>query len=160
MRLIKELIDGQKLAERMVAAYLVGMAVPEFYFKDIKPCSYPSETGCVCSWRTYKEGFYPQGHISYLDFISTNPVSWTDKDAEKEEHKGAILLDFDRLESGICEAKNIEGLIWMEKPDFEGSTFFFRKNYHIGDYNLFYLDVRLNAVKRARTWTEKAGEIR
>ena len=160
MRLIKELIDGKELSERMVSAYLVGMPVPEFYFKSLKPCSYPSETGCICSWRTYKEDYFPQGHISYLDFISTNPISWTDKDAEKKDHKGAILLDFNRLESGICEARNLEGLIWMEKPKFKGSALFFRSNYHIGDYNLFYLDVRENAVKRAKTWIEKAGEIR
>lgn len=160
MRLIRELIDGQELSERMVAAYLVGMPVPEFYFTELKPCSYPSETECICSWRTYKENYYPPGHISYMDFISTNPISWTDKDADKTEHKGAILLDFNRLESGICEARNLEGLIWMEKPVFKGSTFFTRKNYHIGDYNLFYLDVRENAVKRARTWIEKSKEMR
>ena len=95
-----------------------------------------------------------------MDFISTNPISWTDKDADKTEHKGAILLDFNRLESGICEARNLEGLIWMEKPVFKGSAFFNRKNYHIGDYNLFYLDVRENAVKRASTWIEKSKEMR
>ena len=54
----------------------------------------------------------------------------------------------------------VENAYPMEKPKFKGSALFFRNNYHIGDYNLFYLDVRENAVKRAKTWIEKAGEIR
>lgn len=161
MRLVRELIDGTELEKNLVVAYLVGIGVPAFYYKSLKPCTYPTETSCLCSWRTFQEGHYPDNHFSYLtEYINTNPISWTEKDAPKEDHEGAILLDFNRLETGICEAKKHEGLIWMEKPAFKGSKFFFRKNYHIGDYNLFYLDVRKNAVNRAKAWIKKNTEVR
>ncbi|MDG1297653.1 MAG: DUF3089 domain-containing protein [Saprospiraceae bacterium] len=161
MRLIRELIDGTDLEDQMVAAYLVGIGVPAFYYKSLKPCSYPTEVSCICSWRTFEEGHYPDNHFSYLtEYINTNPITWTDEDASKDQHLGAVLLDFDLLEPGICEAKKQEGLIWMKKPAFKGSKFFFRKNYHVGDYNLFYLDVRKNAVNRARAWIEKHTEMR
>jgi hypothetical protein len=161
MRLVRELIDGTELEDKMVVAYLVGIGVPAFYYKSLKPCTYPTETSCLCSWRTFQEGHYPDNHFSYqTEYINTNPISWTMDDATKEQHKGAILLDFNRLEPGICEAKRHEGLIWMEKPAFKGSKFFFRKNYHIGDYNLFYLDVRENAVNRAQSWIDQHTEMR
>ena len=161
MRLVRDLIDGTELEDQMVVAYLVGIGVPAFYYNSLKPCTYPTETSCLCSWRTFQEGHYPNNHFSYqTQYINTNPISWTDQDAPKEDHLGAILLDFNTLEAGICEAKKHEGLIWMEKPAFKGSKFFFRKNYHIGDYNLFYLDVRKNAVNRAQAWIEKHTEMR
>jgi hypothetical protein len=48
----------------------------------------------------------------------------------------------------------------MDKHKFKGSAFFVQKNYHIGDFNLFYLDVRENAINRLNTWLELNKEIR
>ena len=161
MRLVKEFIDGTVLEDQLVAAYLVGIGVPAFYYNSLKPCTYPTEIDCICSWRTFRRGYYPKDHFSYLsDYINTNPISWTNEAATTAMHKGAILYNFDALEAGICEAEQHEGLIWMDKPKFKGSAFFVQKNYHIGDFNLFYLDVRENAINRLNTWLELNKEIR
>jgi hypothetical protein len=40
----------------MVVAYLAGMPVEPDYFNNIPACTNPNQTGCICSWRTFREG--------------------------------------------------------------------------------------------------------
>jgi hypothetical protein len=40
----------------------------------------------------------------------------------------------------------------VSKPKFRGSAFFIARNYHPGDFNLFYFDVRANAKLRAERY--------
>ncbi|MBK8620887.1 MAG: DUF3089 domain-containing protein [Saprospiraceae bacterium] len=73
--LIKKWIDGQKLQDQLVAAYLVGIGVCKDTFIYIKPCSSPDETGCFTSWRTFKKG--TELKEKKENILVTNPVSWS-----------------------------------------------------------------------------------
>lgn len=150
-RLLKEFFDGKELGKQLVAAYLVGMPLEPDYFTSLKPCNEPTQTGCVCSWRTLKDGFKP-GYMKDEKFISivTNPLTWNEHlpDAAKEINKGGILLNFDKLIPHLTNAKVREGVLWVEKPHFFGNIFLRAKNYHIADINLFYLNIRENAAAR------------
>lgn len=83
-RLIREKIDGTPLADRMVAAYMIGSLGKSFsstYFSEltsIKPCENPTETGCVIHWDVYGDGGEaPSFRMSDEPSLCTNPLSWT-----------------------------------------------------------------------------------
>ena len=150
-RLIKEFIDGKTLQHQLIVAYIVGLPVFKNEFNTIKPCENPDETGCFCSWRTFKDGTLP--HIKeQKDLIAvTNPISWTTGlgKTPASMHKGSVLTDFNVTSRKSQTAQIAEGVLWTNKPVFKGSFLYFAHNFHIGDYNLFYLDIKQNARLRA-----------
>jgi hypothetical protein len=46
-------------------------------------------------------------------------------------------------------------MLWIQKPRFWGSFLYRNPNYHTGDINLFYLDVRANAILRAKAFEQR-----
>ncbi len=150
-RLLQEFFDGKPLKEKLIVAYLVGMPIAQNTFERIPPCDRPADTGCFTSWRTFKQGYIPH-HIPLGDsIVVTNPVSWNQKKelVSKGQHKGAILRNFDKPLSQQIEAQIVDGILWTNKPKFPWSFLFIRKNYHILDMNLFYVDIQENALLRS-----------
>ncbi len=157
-RLVKEFFDGTSLQQKLVAAYLVGIPVEENWFTHLKTCSDASQTGCVLSWRTFKEGYKPGYLLNEKEkAIVTNPLTWSSSDtvASRSENKGSVISNFNRLVKRVAAANNANGVIWTHKPRFFGNIFFTTKNYHIGDYNLYYLSVRENVKERVKAYREK-----
>ena len=158
-RLIKEFFDGKPLQQQLVAAYLVGMAVEPDWFTALPPCTTPSQTGCVCSWRTFQEGYKPD-YVEKEKFtaVVTNPLTWDAAQpyAPADMNKGAILRNFDVLKKDVVDAKVEKGVLWTMKPHFTGSFLLHTKNFHIADYNFFYLSIRQNAQERTEAFKNKA----
>ena len=152
-RLLREYFDGKPLANALIAAYLVGMPVKKTYFDELKPCISPDEVGCYCSWRTVREDFIPKKwHDPDTNIAVTNPLTWmTDPGyADKELNKGAVLKKFsDGVLKEFTGAKIEQGFLWVPRPKIPGVPFLPTRNYHVADYNFFYLDVRENARLRA-----------
>lgn len=155
--LIKEFFDGKPLSRQLVAAYLVGMPVESTYFDNIPPCTTPEQTGCFCSWRTYKTGRYPKYDPKDVEIVATNPLTWTTDAtyAPKTINQGAVLMKFEKILPELSDAQVHEGLVWIKKPRFPGSFLYWNPNYHAGDYNLFYLNVRNNAILRVNTFLKQ-----
>lgn len=153
-RLMQEVFDGKPLQEKLVAAYLVGWPVPANSFENIPPCETPKQTGCICSWRSFRHGYTPENYMLGDSIIVTNPLTWTtDKmPASKELNKGTILRKFTKIYPQIADAQIHNGMLWVHKPKFPGSLFFTRRNYHIADYNLFYMNIRDNARIRVEAF--------
>lgn len=149
-RLLQEFFNDSNLRNRLVVAYLVGMPVEKDLFSNIPPCDRPEQTGCFCSWRTYLKGHYPEGHQAGNNIVSTNPLNWSSDTlyASQELNKGAVLRNFNKAIPKVCDAQVHDGLLWVHKPKFPGSFLYKNPNYHIGDFNLFYSNVRENAVAR------------
>ena len=63
IRLLEQHIDDAPLAQRMVAAYVLGFRFPldkiERGLKTLKPCEHATDTGCLIAWDTYVEGGTP-----------------------------------------------------------------------------------------------------
>ncbi|MBK7873136.1 MAG: DUF3089 domain-containing protein [Saprospiraceae bacterium] len=156
-RLIREYFDGKPLQNQLIAAYLVGIPVENDYFHEIKPCDSPNETGCFVSWRAYRKGHFPKYHTKNNNIVVTNPLTWTRDTtlASKELNKGAVLRKFDKIYPQLAEAQVHDGLLWLERPKFPGSFLLKNPNYHVGDYNLYYLNVRYNAKERVKAFLEK-----
>ncbi len=148
-RLLLEHVDGQTIQNRLVAAYLVGMQVPVDTFKYIPHCKTENDTGCFMSWRTYKKGYYPPEHKEGI--ACTNPLCWsTEEDTyiEPAANKGGVLWKFDGLKANLAGGQIHDGMLWIDKPKFFGNFLYNTKNYHAGDFNIFYMNIRENVSDR------------
>src|SRR6266487_2349803 len=116
-RLIKEFFDGQVLQNKLVVAYLVGMPVEPGYFTSIPVCSTPYQTGCICSWRTFRAGYeHPFVQKEKFTAVVTNPLTWdsSKSKASRYENKGAVLYKFNKVLSHVAGAQLHEGVLWTE----------------------------------------------
>jgi hypothetical protein len=152
-RLLKEFFENKPLRNRMVAAYMIGMAIPRGSFTNIGPCRDSTATGCIIGWRTFKNGFEPP-YVQSEEVSSwiVNPLTWTitEEWAPRSLNKGAILTKFNELMPGVTDARIHDGVLWVHRLHFPGSFLIRTKNYHIGDINLFYVNIRENIRTRIR----------
>lgn len=155
IRLLKEFFDEKPLRQQLVVAYLVGWPVEKNAFATIPPCQTPSQTGCFCSWRSFKYGYLPKRFPAGDHIAVVNPLTWrTDTlPADKQLNLGTVLRKYDKLYPGLADAKVHKGVLWVHKPRFPGSIFWTTRNYHVADFNLFWANVRLNALERVRAFT-------
>lgn len=157
-RLLKEFFDGKELSKQLVVAYLVGMPLKPGYFQNLPVCDSPAQTGCVCSWRTFKDGYQPD-YVKKETFVSvvTNPLSWDTHVPvlPRSANPGGILLKFNKLYPRVTDAEIKDGVLWAKKPHFFGNIFLTNKNYHIADMNLYYLSIRENVARRLDAFTKK-----
>jgi hypothetical protein len=155
IRLLKEYFDEKPLAKKLVAAYVVGMAINPIEYKKLIACTQPEETGCILAWRTYLEGYIPP-FVQKESFksIVTNPISWDVKKGEMDRfsNDGAVLYKFNKVITHVAGAINHEGVLWTKKPQFLGNFLFKTKNYHVADYNFYYLSIRKNAAVRTNAY--------
>ncbi|MBK9335559.1 MAG: DUF3089 domain-containing protein [Lewinellaceae bacterium] len=154
MRLIRDFIENTPLEKQLVAAYLVGWPVKRDFFQKIQPCETPEQTGCFCSWRTWerKSGLKKAPE---RDVVCTNPLTWNTREgvyAPKSLNRGAILGTFCVVFPQLSDAEVHAGFLLSSKPKFPGSIFFRRKNYHIGDLNLYYYNVQENVRARVEAF--------
>ena len=154
-RLLKEFFDNQTLKNRLVVAYVVGMALDPALYSSIPVCSNPNQTGCICAWRTYQTDYKPP-FVLKENFVSavTNPLTWDTSAivASRDLNKGGILLNFNKAVPRVASAQISGGVLWTEKPHFFGNILYTTKNYHIGDYNLYYQNIRENVDQRIRAF--------
>lgn len=151
-RLIKEMIEGTPLQNRLVCAYLLGMPVEKNYFSTIKPCEDSLHTGCFVSWRTFRKNYNAEFYTGHeLQEISvTNPLTWTTTTtvAPKSLHRGAVLYNFNSVYKKVSDARVHNNILWISRPKFPWGFLYFSKNYHLGDINLFYMNIREDVKRR------------
>jgi len=157
-RLLKEYFEGKALMNQLVAAYLIGWPVPKNYFSALKMCEDSLQTGCICSWRTFRKGFVPfylkkENGNSYV----TNPLTWTtgNEYASRKLNRGSVLTKFNTVYKQTTDAQTSNGLLYINKPKFPWSFLYFTRNYHIADINLYYLNIRENVSKRTDLFRKK-----
>ena len=157
-RLLKEFFEEKPLQVQLVCAYLIGLPVFSDYFKKLKPCKDSTATGCFIGWRTFKEGY----NASFIaretkKAIVINPLTWTTDNlpAPKELNKGGILRNFNKVIPHLVQAEIHGNVLWVNKPHFFGNIFLTTKNYHIADYNLFYINIRDNVGTRIQSYLRR-----
>lgn len=157
-RLLKEFFENKPLQKQLVAAYIIGMVVEQNYFTSIPPCEHPSQTGCICSWRTFKNNFTPEFvELEKTNAIVTNPLTWdvSKPKANRDLNKGGVLLNFNKTIKKVADATVTDKILWTGKPHFFGNLFYTTKNYHVADLNLFYLSIRENVQTRIGAFRKK-----
>ncbi len=155
LRLLKDYFEDKPLQKQLVTAYLIGMAIPKDYFSSLKMCEDPSQTGCACGWRTFREEYTAPYVLTEKEFsLVTNPITWrTDNEyASRKKNKGSVLLKFNKVYKKTTDAQIHEGVIWVKKPKFPWSFLYSTKNYHVGDINLYYMNLRENVGTRIKNY--------
>lgn len=144
-----------KLKEKLVAAYIVGMPLDKNTFNEIPNCEDANDTGCWLTWNTYIRDYYPPNH-DYLfgNALNVNPLSWKIDSTYVSwgMNKGGILKNYNKIRPGLSDAQNVDGMLWISKPRFFGNFLIGWKRYHVVDYNLFYLNIRENVEERVQAY--------
>ena len=158
-RLLQELVDTTDLKDRMVAAYIIGFTVNEDMYSHLKMCTDASETGCMISWMSYKEGFIPEGDW-YKTTQSINPLTWSldTNQVVLSRYKSTVVFNPKKTRKRRMAAriKNIGGnVLWVET---KAPWFRLMKNLHIADYGLFYMDIRRNVQTRVNAFLQQSQE--
>lgn len=182
-RLIQERIDGTPLANRLVAAYLLGGHITDKAIaglKTVHACSSSTDLHCIVHWATWGVGGQPFTGGEKL--LCVNPLNWQRDGvyAPAQEHHGAVppsgrfqVLPWftEARASGIVFAplgapvphwtwaecrKGILTVADQSTGPLAGMDLG-HKNYHGLDYPLFAMDLRDNAILRARTYLLASG---
>ena len=161
-RLLQEFFDGTALSERLVAAYLPGMDMYAHEFDTLPLCLEPTETGCLCTWMTYGNGYLPpwllrkMAEPKFTPVLITHPVTWNAAELSSDyaDHLGVVRPSF-RLSKARAMRGQItpEGVLWVDAPKVLGGKVLQRDNWHSGDINLFWVNVYENVVTRTAEWT-------
>jgi hypothetical protein len=154
IELLKEFFDNKPLQQQLVVAYVVGWPLEKNSFTSLRACAEPTQTNCVCSWRTFKMGYeapwVKKEKERSASLIVTNPLSWkTDTSfVSRQANKGSVLTRFNKIYKSTADAQIQNGVLYSYRPHFPGSFLYRTDNYHIGDINLYYLNIRENVRER------------
>jgi len=143
------------LRKRLVAAYLIGGVVKKNAFKNIPVCDSATQIGCVICWNARKWGIKTDKYFG-ANLECVNPLTWkTDTlQASVELNLGSVPYGYKRIDKGIADAKiSPTGLLWVHKKNMSGYRC--GRNYHILDYNLFWMNIRENVKLRIDKYFEK-----
>jgi len=155
LHLLKDYFENKPLQKQLVAAYIVGMVIPKASFSSLKMCEDSLQTGCVCGWRTFRKGYKAPYVEVEKDFsLVTNPITWkTDSTyASKKLNTGSVLFKFNKVYKRTTDAQIYDGIIWVKRPKFPWGFLYSTKNYHVGDINLYYMNVRENVGQRINSY--------
>jgi len=174
LRLLQERLLGTAALSRLVAAYAVGAAVPSAIEQQGLPIGRDAaQTGCILSWNClgrWSCQFAPwiawsAGHYQPCDErdrICTNPLSWNEGGSSPARaNRGGLpggpideplrapvpSLTGTRCRNGTL----IVRLAQMQQKGFRDAATCLG-NYHIYDYNLFYVNIRENVDLRVQAF--------
>jgi Protein of unknown function (DUF3089) len=150
-RLLKDFFENTPLQKKLVVAYVMGMYISNNEFTSLKMCNDSLQTGCVCGWRTFKKNYEPDFIVKEKGSgLITNPLSWTTNNdyADYTLNKGSILLKFNKIKRNVTDAQIHDGVLWIDRLHLPGGFLIRKKNFHIGDINLFYLNIREDVKRR------------
>ena len=158
-RLLKEFFENKPLQNKLVCAYIIGLPVADNYFTVLKPCKDALSTGCYVAWRTFKNGYTEPNFVAKETFncVVTNPLSWNSDTIffSSTNNKGGVLLKFNKIIPRVVSARIHHNVLWSSKPNVFGKILFTKKNYHVGDINLFYINIRDNVAARVAAFLKK-----
>jgi hypothetical protein len=168
-RLLREEIAGSGLRERLVAAYLIGGPVNAVPSPGVPPCAAPEETGCLVAWNARG----PRFAGSAFDFqiggrrLCVNPLTWRHDEtpADASFNQGAVFLHAGdgTLLPGFADARCRDGVLIVSRIDRPPRDLRSRvldfvigpENYHPIEYQLYYVNLRLNAAQRVGAYLRR-----
>ncbi|UIJ46456.1 DUF3089 domain-containing protein [Sphingomonas cannabina] len=174
--LIEREIDGRPVANRLVAAYLLGHWIEADWFshlRSVRACTRAFDTGCVVTWSTFAEGRDGSAQRRTLGiqskykpeqlkrpYVGINPLTWTTDGtvAPKSLNKGSWLPGpgpaLRSLDVGLVSARYRDGAVYVSPPGIKSYTDYVIPfgNYHNLDYAMFWMNLRENAQTRVNAF--------
>lgn len=156
MLLIKEFFDEKPLQNQLIAAYIPGIGIDSTDFCTVPLMTKPDQVGGYLSWNTFKKVPSKKYHDWYKGKPVINPVTWDlSSKADRKKHKG-FLFSNNKMYRRSFNTYLMDGGIWISTPHFPyRSLAFAMDDYHIGDVNLFWEDIRLNVKTRISVFFSK-----
>ena len=174
-RLLKERIAGNPVAQRVVAAYVVGWPISttaDLPALGLPACASADQVGCILSWMSFGEPANPDLVLSSYehssgflgkdrkreDMLCVNPLTGTkDGTAAAQANAGTLVPNADlttaSLVSGQVGARCDKGLLLLDGDIPALGPFVLPgNNYHVYDYALFWSAIRGDATNRLATW--------
>lgn len=154
--LLSEFFDEKPLKDKLIAAYLPGIGLDEKEYKSIPLMKDSTQTGGFVVWNTFKKHYETSSYLNwYQGKAAINPVTWDESAlATRDQHQGFLFSNGKMYEHSF-KTHLIDGGVWINVPHFPYRLMSFTmKNYHIGDVNLFWEDIRINARLRTRMYLE------
>jgi hypothetical protein len=177
-RLLAEDVRGTPLAERLVAAYVIGWPVSlqhDLPAIGFPACAAPDQAGCVISWSSFAEPADPAlvlaayGSTPALDgeapgtspMLCSNPLTGQFGGSAPASANLGTLVPEDSMEKGelvpgLVPARcDKRGLLLIGAPPEMGSYVLPGNNYHVYDLPLFWANTKADVIRRVEAW--KAG---
>ena len=171
------LLDNPEVADRMVAAYVIGYSVTEEDFERnprIRFAEGPDDTGVVISWNTVAPDAEPlPGSVILPGALAINPISWTrsDKPSPASDNLGSYVDSGNGYEKvmGLADAEvavigDNYGVVICSTADAElygmpaaAAAAFGTGSFHGADIQFYYFNLRENAERRveAYLWNQR-----
>ncbi|MDC3962785.1 DUF3089 domain-containing protein [Polyangium jinanense] len=170
-RLLREKIWGKPIGKHLVVAYLIGGPISrQTIGEDIPVCASEEQGGCVVGWNA-RGPHYERNDLEFKDApsatrICVNPLTWkTDgAAAPASQNQGAVFFDAEPpavLPAFADAACREDGNMWisqldrMPARDFASGLLLWTmgpENYHPIEYQLYYVNLRKNAVRRVEAF--------
>jgi hypothetical protein len=175
-RLLREKVAGTPVAQRIVAAYVVGWPVSvaaDIPRMGLSTCERAKQARCILSWQSFgepantdlitdvydgSEGFTGRPRRRE-DMLCVNPLTGSRNGAAPPAANLGTLVPTDggltdaTLQPGAVGAKCADGFLLIdgEVPNI-GPYVLPGNNYHVYDYALFWANVRQDAERRLASW--------
>lgn len=175
-RLMRQRVDGQPVARRIAAAYVIGWPISvdhDLPRMGLPACETSDSSGCILAWQSFAEPADPSMILDVFDrtigfdrqsrrdsrMLCINPISGVrDGAADVAANLGTIkpnsaLSDgtlFPATNGARCDdpAAGGRGLLLIgEGPDL-GGYLLPGNNYHVYDYALYWANIRADANRR------------
>ena len=179
-RLLQTRIVRTSLQSRLVAAYLIGMAIPN-NLRGIKPACSATDSGVYLNWNSSTldadTRFFTEDVVIWVGnayrksagvpILQVNPLSWLLNGGKvaASNNPGSLPADpgstLPPLIKGVTSADASGNTLIVEKPEVSGFPGdgpdapllnADKGDYHNYDYQLFYESIRKNAVDRANAY--------
>jgi hypothetical protein len=151
--LLRDFFDGKPLQKQLVAAYIPGIGLDKNQFKTIPLMQHPDQTGGFVTWNTFKKKFDQEKYKWLKGKVVVNPVTWDSSAiASRQLHKGFLYTD-GKMYTNSFVTHTDNGVIWISTPHFPYRYITITmRNYHSGDVNLFWEDIRENSLLRIKAF--------
>lgn len=176
MRLMKERVADKPLAQRIVAAYLVGWPISieaDIPALGMPACSAPGQANCLLSWQSFAEPADPRTIRETFEgspgltgqtrkgttMLCINPLTGAPATAAlPAANLGSLVPAADfmsaELKPGIIAARcDPSGVLLIGGPPkgFDGHVMS-GNNYHVFDYALFWANIRADVAARSKAF--------
>ncbi|WP_373488171.1 DUF3089 domain-containing protein [Blastomonas sp.] len=170
--LMRQRVVTKPLADRIVAAYVIGWPVSmqtDLLALGLPPCSDPEQTGCMLSWQSFGEPADPglltiayDGSVGFdgnlrgdSPMLCTNPLTGVSGDEAPAEANIGTLVPNEDLTDGVITPALVaarcddRGLLLLGGEPNMGNYVLPGNNYHVYDYPLFWANIRADVERRA-----------
>lgn len=180
LRLLREEVAGTPVADRLVAAYVIGWPisvehdVPALGFAA---CATPAQTGCLISWSSFAEPADPSALVETYakstgfdgslrgdsQILCTNPLTGMFGGSSPASANLGTLVPDDSMPNGElvpgsvparCDAR---GILLIGDPPELGSYVLPGNNYHVYDIPLFWANTKADVARRVNAMTSSTA---